>query len=51
MPRSAKEGTLRIEITEEQQKQIQQATGKQVSALTLKLELLEERVAPKLAAN
>jgi hypothetical protein len=36
MTRSEKEGAIRIEVTEAQKKQIQQATGRQVSTLVLK---------------
>jgi hypothetical protein len=40
---------IRITLTPEQQAQIQQATGKAVT--TLKLQPLEERLAPSLSTN
>jgi hypothetical protein len=38
---------VRIELTEEQKKQIAEATGKDASAIELTVEELEERVSPK----
>jgi uncharacterized small protein (DUF1192 family) len=38
---------VRIELTEEQKKQIQAATGKDASAIELSVEELEERVSPR----
>ena len=37
---------IRIQLTEEQKKQIRQATGKDASAVELTVEELEERVSP-----
>lgn len=37
---------VKIELTEEQKKQIRQATGKDASAIELTVEELEERVSP-----
>jgi hypothetical protein len=41
--------TVKIILTPEQQEQIKQATGKQIA--TLKLEVLEQRLAPGIALN
>ena len=38
---------VRIELTEEQKKQISEATGKEASAIELTVEELEERVSPR----
>ncbi len=38
---------VRIELTEEQKKQIAEATGKEASAIELTVEELEERVSPR----
>lgn len=38
---------VRIELTEEQKKQISEATGKDASAIELTVEELEERVSPR----
>lgn len=38
--------TVRIELTEEQKKQIQEETGKEAKAIELTAEELEERVSP-----
>ena len=38
---------VRIELTEDQKKQIREATGKDASAIELTAEELEERVSPK----
>ncbi len=43
-----KKKPIRIELTEEQKKQIQQATGKDASAIELTAEELEERVSPRM---
>jgi hypothetical protein len=40
------EKKVRIELTEEQRKQIREQTGKEASAVEFKAEELEERVAP-----
>jgi len=37
---------VRIELTEEQKKQIRQATGKEASAVEFKVDELEDRIAP-----
>jgi hypothetical protein len=42
-----KKQPVRIELTEEQKKQILQATGKDASAIELTVEELEERVSPR----
>ncbi|NIW35213.1 MAG: hypothetical protein GWN32_01110 [Gemmatimonadetes bacterium] len=42
-----KKQPVRIELTEEQKKQIQNATGKDASAIELTVEELEERVSPR----
>ncbi len=39
---------VRIELTDEQKKQVQEATGKDASAIELTVEELEERVSPSL---
>jgi hypothetical protein len=43
---SAKKGSVRIELTPAQKEQIQNATGKDATALELSVEELEERIAP-----
>ncbi len=42
-----KKELVRIELTEEQKKQIREATGKDASAIELTVEELEERVSPR----
>jgi hypothetical protein len=42
-----KKKPIRIELTEEQKKQIRVATGKDASAIELTAEELEERVSPR----
>lgn len=42
-----KKGPIRIELTEEQKKQIFEACGKDASAIELTVEELEERVSPR----
>ncbi len=41
-----KKDPVRIELTEDQKKQIREATGKDASAIELTVEELEERVSP-----
>lgn len=41
-----KKNTVRIELTEEQRRQLEEATGKQASAIEFSAEELEERIAP-----
>jgi hypothetical protein len=43
--------TLKIELTPEQTEQIRQLTDKDVAAVKLSPEALEERVAPSLSTN
>jgi hypothetical protein len=43
--------TVKITLTPEQQAQIEQATGKPATRLQLKLEALEERLAPGVGFN
>lgn len=42
-----KKQPVRIELTEEQKKQILETTGKEASAIELTVEELEERVSPR----
>jgi Spy/CpxP family protein refolding chaperone len=49
MMKNSSQPTIQITLTPEQKAQIQQATGKQVTAL--KLQTLEERCAPALIPN
>lgn len=42
-----KKQPVRIQLTEEQKKQIHNATGKDAAAIELTVEELEERVSPK----
>lgn len=44
-----KKDTVRIELTEEQKKQIRERTGKDAKAIELTAEELEERVSPRMA--
>jgi hypothetical protein len=46
MQQSQKEQVLRIELTEEQRKQVLAATGKDAAGLELSVEELEERILP-----
>jgi hypothetical protein len=41
--------TVRIELTDEQKKQIREQTGKDASEIEFSVEQLEERVAPRMA--
>ena len=41
-----KDERIRIELTEEQRKQIKEAGGKDVAAIELTVQELEERIAP-----
>jgi len=43
--------TIKIELTPEQKEQIKQASGKEVAALELKPETLEDRTAPGIWSN
>jgi hypothetical protein len=43
-----KKDTIRIELTDDQKKQIKAASGRDVQALELTAEELEERIAPGL---
>jgi hypothetical protein len=38
---------IRLELTEEQKRQVREATGKELSAVEFTVEQLEDRVAPK----
>jgi DNA-binding MarR family transcriptional regulator len=42
---------VRIELTEEQRRQLEEATGKQATAIEFTAEELEERIAPVRAIN
>jgi hypothetical protein len=42
----SKESRVRIELTDEQTKQIKEASGQSVSALEFSVQELEERIAP-----
>ncbi|NIW35212.1 MAG: hypothetical protein GWN32_01105 [Gemmatimonadetes bacterium] len=42
-----KKQPVRIQLTDEQKKQIREATGKDASAVELTVEELEERVSPR----
>ena len=42
---------VRIHLTPEQQQQFKRATGKDGEEIELTVEVLEERIAPKLASN
>ena len=44
MPESTR--TVRIELTDEQRRQLEEATGKQATAIEFTAEELEERIAP-----
>ena len=43
---SKQQSTLRIDLTNEQKQQIQQATGRQAEAIELSVSELEERISP-----
>lgn len=44
-----KESVVRIELTEAQKQQIREVTGKQLDAVELNVDVLEERIAPRRA--
>lgn len=44
-------GTVRIRFTDEQRALLRRATGREGEAIELRVEELEERIAPRLAAN
>jgi hypothetical protein len=46
-----KEQAIQIDLTPKQQEQLKKATGREVRAVKLSLEPLEQRVEPKLVAN
>lgn len=46
MEKQNQKNPVRIELTEEQKKQVREATGKEADAIELKAEELEERIAP-----
>jgi len=46
-----KKNSVRIELTEEQRKKIQQETGRDAAAIEFTAEDLEERIAPSSAFN
>jgi hypothetical protein len=48
MVETVRKQTIRIELTPEQKEQVQRAIGKEVPALQLTPEELEERAAPRL---
>jgi hypothetical protein len=41
-----KDERIRIELTEEQRKQVKEAGGKEITAIELTLQELEDRIAP-----
>jgi hypothetical protein len=43
--------TIRIELTGPQRDQLRRLTGRDADALELRVEELEERIAPRLASN
>jgi hypothetical protein len=47
----SKKPAIRIELTPEQKEQIRKATGKEVTAVKLQADVLEERIAPGLDPN
>jgi hypothetical protein len=46
---SESKGQVRIELTPEQKARVREATGKDVTAVELSVEELEERIAPTVA--
>jgi hypothetical protein len=46
MPKDKEKEMVRIDLTPEQRAQVKQRTGKEAEALELKVEELEERIAP-----
>jgi hypothetical protein len=51
MPTNDPKALIRIDLTHEQRRQVQGATGRAGQTIELTVEELEERIAPKLAAN
>lgn len=51
MPNPGQSGTVRIRLTEEQRALLRRATGRDGEEVELRIEELEERIAPKLASN
>ena len=47
MDQKGSKQTVRIELTEEQKKQLLEQTGQEVEAVEFKVEPLEERVTPR----
>jgi hypothetical protein len=45
------EQAIRIELTPEQKERLKKATGREVRAVKLRLEPLDQRVTPRLVAN
>jgi hypothetical protein len=46
MSKDSKQNQVRIELTEQQKKQIREATGKDASAVEFNVQELEDRIAP-----
>ena len=51
MAEKTHKSTIKIELTPEQMEQIRQATGKEVSALEIPVETLEDRIAPAMSGD
>jgi hypothetical protein len=47
MDKNQKKDALRIDLTDEQRKQVRETTGKDVGALEFTAEELEQRIAPR----
>jgi hypothetical protein len=47
MEQKSPKNTVRIELTEEQRKQLREQTGQDVDSVELTVEQLEDRVAPR----
>jgi len=45
------EPRIRIELTDEQQKQIKEASGREIASLEFTAQELEQRIAPELALS
>jgi hypothetical protein len=51
MPNQKQDAIVRIDLTQRQQEQLKEQTGKSADAIELTVEELEARIAPRLAAN
>jgi hypothetical protein len=51
MSEKSEPGSIRIDLSPEQQQQVRTATGREVAYIELTMQELEARIAPRLAGN